>query len=452
MKSGGEGSLTGALSWARENPETPRSGRVEVRGGPRSGLYELLTVPFSFQRAAADGPSPRPPCPGRHRSWYDERPAGHVNDAILPWLRQHLDSPFFVWLHYWDPHHPHIPPPPYNQIFAHDLYQGEIAYADQSLGTILRVLKSAEVLERTLVVVTADHGEGFGEHSEDTHAFLAYNTTLRVPMIMRVPNAAGGRRISQQVGTVDIVPTVLDLLGFSPPATVQGRSLVPLMFEEQSPETEPPAYYSESLSPRLSHGFGDLRVLYQRPFKYIHGPRPELYDLAEDPAERRDLSADQPEEQAQLKAALETFLESHASATAVDAVYEASEEARRRLAGLGYLATTGEASEAVTESLRSDGLAPQDRVGDINLVSRLRQGLARGAFGVAKQTTLQLVNLAPDNPFYRAKLGLGQTGEAAKVVEATATISAALRSLRKECQEKDTRTRATELMEAMEPR
>ena len=130
---------------------------------------------------------------------------------------------------------------------------------------------------------------------------------------------------------------------------------------------------------------------------------------------------------------------------------------RRRLAGLGYLATTGEASEAVTESLRSDGLAPQDRVGDINLVSRLRQGLARGAFGVAKQTTLQLVNLAPDNPFYRAKLaasylGLGQTGEAAKVVEATATISAALRSLRKECQEKDTRTRATELMEAMEPR
>ncbi len=370
------------------------------------------------------------PAQGRHRSWYDERPAGHVNDAILPWLRQHLDSPFFVWLHYWDPHHPHIPPPPYNQLFAHDLYQGEIAYADQSLGTILRVLEKAEVMERTLVVMTADHGEGFGEHNEDTHAFLAFNTTLRVPLIVRVPKAAGGRRINQQVGTVDIVPTVLDLLGFSPPAAVQGRSLVPLMFEERTPEKDPPVYYSESLSPRLSHGFGELRVLYQGPFKYIHGPRPELYNLADDPAERRDLSADQPEEQAKLKAALETFLESHASASAVDATYEASPEARRRLAALGYLATTGEAPDAITESLRSDGLAPQDRIGDINLVSRLRQGLARGAFGLAKQTALQLLNLAPDNPFYRGKLaaaylGLGQTEEAAQVVEESKTISAA---------------------------
>lgn len=370
------------------------------------------------------------PAQGRHRSWYDERPAGHVNDAILPWLREHLDSPFFVWLHYWDPHHPHIPPPPYNQLFAHDLYQGEIAYADQSLGTILRVLEKAEVMERTLVVMTADHGEGFGEHNEDTHAFLAFNTTLRVPLIMRVPKAAGGRRINQQVGTVDIVPTVLDLLGFSPPAAVQGRSLVPLMFEERTPEAAPPVYYSESLSPRLSHGFGELRVLYQGPFKYIHGPRPELYNLAEDPAERRDLSADQPEQQAELKAALETFLDSHASATAVDATYEASPEARRRLAALGYLATTGEAPDAITESLRTDGLAPQDRIGDINLISRLRQGLARGAFGLAKQTALQLLELAPDNPFYRGKLaasylGLGQTEEAARVVEESQTISAA---------------------------
>ncbi len=292
------------------------------------------------------------------------------------------------------------------------------------------MLEKAEVLERTLVVITADHGEGFGEHSEDTHAFLAYNTTLRVPLIMRVPNAKGGRRISQQVGTVDIVPTVLDLLGFSPPAAVQGRSLVPLMFDDRPAAREPPVYYSESLSPRLSHGFGELRVLYQTPFKYIHGPRPELYNLAEDPAERLDLSADQPKRQAQLKATLETFLESHASATAADAVFEASEDARRRLAGLGYLATTGEAPDAVTESLSSDGLAPQDRIGDINLVSRLRQSLARGAFGLAKQTALQLVKLAPDNSFYRAKLaaaylGLGQTAEAAQVVEQTETISAA---------------------------
>ena len=370
------------------------------------------------------------PAPPRHPSWYDERPAGNVNDAILPWLRQHLDDPFFVWLHYWDPHHPHIPPPPYNQLFAHSLYEGEIAYADQSLGTILRVLETAGVLDRTLVVITADHGEGFGEHGEETHAFLAYNTTLHVPLILRVPGQPGGRRISQQVGTVDIVPTALDLLEISPPVSVQGRSLVPLMFGEQAANSEPPAYYSESLSPRLTHGFGELRVLYQGPFKYIYGPRPELYNLVEDPAERRDLSDSQEQQRDQLKKNLQTFLDSHASPSSANATYEASAEARRRLAALGYLSTSGEAPGTVTETLRPDGLAPQDRVGDINLASRLRQALARGAFALAKQTARQLLLLVPDNGFYRAKLasahlGLGQLAEAAQLVDDSETISAA---------------------------
>ncbi len=202
------------------------------------------------------------------------------------------------------------------------------------------------------------------------------------------------------------------------------------MFGERAADSEPPAYYAESLSPRLTHGFGELRVLYQGPFKYIYGPRPELYNLAEDPAERRDLSASQPQQRDQLKTALQTFLDSHASPAAVDATYEASAEARHRLAGLGYLATSGEAPGTVTETLRPDGLAPQDRVGDINLVSRLRQGLARGAFGLAKETAHQLVRLAPDNAFYQAKLaaahlGLGQTAEAAQVVDDSKTLSAA---------------------------
>ena len=374
------------------------------------------------------------PAPPRYQTWYNERPAGHVNDAILPWLRKTLrdnrQTPFFVWLHYWDPHHPHIPPPPYNQTFAHNLYQGEIAYADQSLGTMLRVLEEAGELERTLVVVTADHGEGFGEHNEETHAFLAYNSTLHVPLIIHVPGQAGGRRISQQVGTVDIVPTVLDLLGFSPPEAVQGRSLVPLMFGEQADTIAQPAYYAESLSPRLGHGFGELRVLYQGPFKYIYGPRPELYQLIEDPAERHDLASRQPQRQAELETALQTFMNAHTRSTAVDATYEASPEALQRLAGLGYLGTTGDAPDTITETLRADGIAPQDRVGDINLTSRLRQALSNGAFAMAKQTASQLVRLAPDNAFYRAKLaaaylGLGQVEEAVQVVDDSETISTA---------------------------
>ncbi len=169
--------------------------------------------------------------PARRRfdTWYDERPAGHVNDAILPWLRQRRGAPFFAWLHYWDPHEPHIAVPPYGQLFAHDPYQGEIAYADDSLGAVLRQLEELGELERTLIVMTADHGEGRQEHREMTHAFLAYDPTIHVPLIVRVPGRRGGRRVSERVGTVDIVPTVLDLLGLAMPAEIQGRSLVTLI-------------------------------------------------------------------------------------------------------------------------------------------------------------------------------------------------------------------------------
>ncbi len=368
------------------------------------------------------------------RTWYDERPAGHVNDAILPWLRQLRDEPFFVWLHYWDPHEPHIAPAPYGQLFAHDPYQGEIAYADESLGTILRQLEASGELGRTLVVVTADHGESRYEHNEVTHAFLAYDTTLHVPLIVRPPGKGGRgiaeRRIAERVGTVDIVPTVLDLLGFELPQDLQGRSLAPLTRGAGGGGSRRP-YYSESMSPRLSHGVGELRVLFLGPWKYIHGPRPELFHLDDDPRELRDLVAERPQESERMEAALGKFLAEHASPEAADATFEAGKETRRRLAALGYLSTAaGEGPEMVTEEFRPDGAAPQDRVVDINLQSRLRRELSQGAFHQARRTAERLVALAPDNPFYRgslasALLGLGEVEEAARVVDGSRNVSAA---------------------------
>ncbi len=366
----------------------------------------------------------------QRQTWYDERPARHVNGAILDWLRARDDAPFFTWLHYWDPHEPHIPPPPYNQLFAHDLYQGEIAYADDALGAILAELKALGKLERTLVVVTADHGEGRREHGEMTHAFLAFETTLHVPLIVRVPDAPGGRRIGSHVGTVDIVPTVLDLLGLEIPDAVQGRSLAPLMLADAPPAqgAEPWRYYAESLSPRLSHGIGELRVLYEGPLKYIHGPRPELYDLVQDPVELRDLSAQSPDALAGMEAKLRDFLDAHATGTS--AVHEFDERTMRRLAGLGYLNLTGESEVTVNEELRSDGIAPQDRVRDMNLSSQLRRAISAGAFALAARTARRLMRDAPDHPYYSSQLviaylGLGRVAEAAAVVAQAATVSAA---------------------------
>ena len=377
------------------------------------------------------------PAPERRRSWYDERPAGHVNDAILPWLRERFggERPFFAWLHYWDPHEPHTPPAPYDQLFAHDLYSGEIAYADQALGALLEVLEEAGELEHTLVVMVADHGESRWDHNEATHAYLAYETTLHVPLIVRVPGEpeTAGRRIAERVGTVDIVPTVLDLLGFGISGLgFQGRSLAPLMMSSDSPTGSRRMYYSESLSPRLSHGVGELRALYRGPFKYIHGPRPELYDLERDPGEIRDLSTERPAERERFERALQDFLDQHASPEAAAAVHEVDDDTRQRLEALGYLSTTGDEPAAVAEVLSREGPAPQDRVGDINLMSRLRQQLGSGQFRQALRTVDRLLAVDPDNGYYRGRLatahiGLGQVAEAARVVDEAPEISSANR-------------------------
>lgn len=365
----------------------------------------------------------------RRPTWYDERPAGQVNDAILPWLRSLGEGePFFVWLHYWDPHEPHIAPDPYGELFAHDPYQGEIAYADQSLGTLLREIEARGDAERTVIVMTADHGEGRLEHNEMTHAFLAYATTLHVPLIVRAPGLPGGRRIPQRVGTVDIVPTVLDLLGFDIPGDVQGRSLVPLMRGESGGERR--QYYSESLSPRLTHGFGELRVLYRGPYKYIYGPRPELYEPALDPGELHDLVAERPEDCRRLEAALADFVARHASPEAAQAVHEVDDETRRRLEALGYLSTSREAPDLTAETLTREGIPPQDRVGDINLEFRLRNQLGAGQFHLARRTAETLVGRSPDHPFFRAKLaaaylGLGRVEDAARIVDESDKITAA---------------------------
>lgn len=361
--------------------------------------------------------------------YFDERTSAQVNDVVLPWLRERIDRPFFAWLHYWDPHQPLIPPAPFNQLYLHDLYQGEIAFADQSLGSVLRTLREAGVYDRTLIVIVGDHGEGLGEHKEESHSMLNYNSTLRVPLIVKVPGFSGGQRISRRVGTVDVLPTLLELLGLPADPQVQGRSLVPWM---QNPGATPEArepHYAETLSPRLSHGWGELRTLYDGPLKYVHGPRPELYDVSQDPDELHDLGAERPEDMARMRQTLESFLDSRASSSAGDAAQEVDPETRQRLAALGYLSGDGASPDQVVEELQEGGVAPQDRVRDVNLMSQSKQFIDRGDFLNASDLARRLIELDPGNAYYRgllatALLGLGKIEEAAEVVEEATSLAA----------------------------
>ena len=337
-------------------------------------------------------------------TWYDERPAPHVNDAILKWLREPDDRPFFAWVHYWDPHEPHIAPPPFGEMYAHDPYQGEIAYADSALGALLRHLEATGELERTIIVVTSDHGEGHMEHGEMTHAFLAYESTLRVPLILNDPRSSEGRRIDQTVGTVDIVPTVMDLLDFGIPDGIQGRSLAAFVLDcANCAEPASTEYYAESLSPRLSHGVGELRIVYDGSRKFIHGPRPELYDLDADPGELTNLSQSRPEAAKKLQQRLSGLMDWFAGDLSAQHDFDAA--VVEKLAGLGYLNMSG--GEITTnEVLLEGGIAPQDVVGDINRIFQLRRLISSGRMSSAIPLARDLLERQPDNGYIRGNLAL----------------------------------------------
>lgn len=326
--------------------------------------------------------------------FFDERPAVQVNEAVMPWLEEHHDQPFLLWLHYFDPHQPLEPPAPYDQLFLDDPYLGEIAYADEAFGAVMSRLESLGVADRTIIVIAADHGEGRGDHGEDTHSMLAYGSTLHVPLIIKVPGGLQGQVVSERVGLVDVAPTIVDLLGMDVDPVFQGRSLVPELEGRNRP---PVAQYAETLSPRLSHGLGELRVLFDGEDKYIHGPRPELFNLASDPKELNNLIEFEPALAEAMMGRLEEFMAAHA-ADDPQQVGSVDDEARMRLEALGYLTSTVGPAEPIREVLQSDGLAPQDRVGDVNLMSRAKHFLFEKDGVAAREAAAELLRRQPEDP------------------------------------------------------
>ncbi len=356
----------------------------------------------------------------KERFFFDERKAARVNEAVLPWLEERHREPFFLWVHYFDPHHPHEPPAPYDQLYAHDLYLGEIAYADESLGTLLDQLKRLGVYERTLIVFTSDHGEGRGEHDESTHSLLLYESTLHVPLIVKAPDGLSGERVARRVGTVDVLPTVLDLLGLPLPDDVQGRSLRPYL-EGRGEAPRPRGLYAETLSPRLTRNWGELRALFYEDYKYVHGPRPELYDLSRDPRELTDLMAERPEAAAGLRETLERYLAEHA-VPGLDSSVDVDPETARRLAALGYLQGGGERVGPIDEVLRDDGDPPQDHAGTITVYSMAKNLLFQDRPLEAQEFIRGLLRTDPENPHYlellaNAELKLGRFDEALAILE-----------------------------------
>jgi choline-sulfatase len=300
-----------------------------------------------------------------------QRRAGEVEARAGAWIERAAvgRKPFFAWVHFYDPHSPYAPPPPFAARYATRPYDGEVAYTDSVLGRLLGRLTRLGVASRTLVVVTSDHGEGLGEHGEAEHGFFVYDTTVRVPLILRWPGTIpAAQRLQVQARSVDVLPTILDLLGAGDqPEGLAGRSLAPALRKPSAALTDS-ASYAETLFPRLHFTCAELRSITLGGWKYIEAPRPELFDLARDPAERENLFAREGVRARALRSRLLDVLGGTLEAPIVAGrAAPLSPDDIRRLASLGYVSAGGGASP---------GTDPKDGIADFQSYTRR----VRGAF------------------------------------------------------------------------
>jgi choline-sulfatase len=246
------------------------------------------------------------------------------------WLAAQQGSPTFCWVHIYEPHFPYAPPEPFASRFRNAPYDGEVAAADAALGPILEPILSRGRDGDTLVLLTSDHGESLGEHGEATHGIFAYEATLRVPFILYAPSILGPRRVSAPAGHVDALPTILDVLSVPFPSGLRGRSLIPLA--RGATESGNPVTYFEAFSGPLNRGWAPVTGVLRDNTKYIDLPIPELYDVAADPKEQRNLA----DREARRVDDMRAVLRPYANAQPVAAALRETAETRERLRSLGY--------------------------------------------------------------------------------------------------------------------
>jgi arylsulfatase A-like enzyme/Flp pilus assembly protein TadD len=320
-----------------------------------------------------------------------QRPANEVVDDALGWLAKPGDGPSFVWMHLYDPHAPYDPPEPYRTEFAGRLYDGEVAFADAQLGRVFDWLRSSGHEADTVVAVLADHGESLGEHGELTHAVLIYEATLHVPFLLAGPGVPRGTTVPARVTTVDVAPTLLRLLGREPPKEMSGRDLR-AAFHGQPLPAEP--LYAESLFGRLNCRWSSLRSWTVDDWKLVDGSRAELFHLAADPSETRDLAAEEGPRVARMRGALRTALATMAPGGDRAHTAAITPEQEAMLKSLGYVGGSGGGGD-----LDQPGLPdPRDRV---HLYERLQVILRAQNMPLerASAEALEIAEADPGNPF-----------------------------------------------------
>jgi arylsulfatase A-like enzyme/thioredoxin-like negative regulator of GroEL len=339
-----------------------------------------------------------------------ERRGMDVAQRVEKWLGAQRAGPYFVWMHLYDPHDPYEPPAPYSVEYKGRLYDGEIAYADSALGHFIEFLKQKKLYDNSVIVVVGDHGEGLGEHKEDTHGIFLYDATTHIPLIMKLTNGReAGKTVEAQVRTTDIMPTILDLLTVAAPEKLDGTSTAPLL---AGTETASRIALAETDYP-LRFGWAPLRSIRSDGFKFIEAPSPELYDLKQDAGELRNAYAPWDVRVQKLRRTLAESMPRRSSSERAAAPASTVDE----LHALGYLgsADAGSSTNVPEPSLLPD---PKDKIEEQNLLHIAMMSAEDGRLPEARAALKKVITM--DSASVSAFLQLGRlemtSGNASEVV------------------------------------
>lgn len=292
------------------------------------------------------------------------RPANITVDHAINWLNAQSNKPFFLWLHLYDAHQPYNPPPQFLRKYPGDPYDAEIAFEDQQLGRFLNVVKKKSPASKTLIVLLSDHGQSLGQHGEYEHGIFLYDATVRIAWIMAGPGVPANLHIEQQAREIDLLPTILDLLGGSTSSTVQGTSMVPAFYGKAVPSTYS---YEETLVPKIDMGWSELRGIHTVHWMYVRAPRPELYNLDRDPDELNNIIDAYPKEYRELDAQLKKLSHLGSSDTEKLTFKNMDQATMKQLESLGYVSNFS----ARNIELNGKGDDPKDHIATLQTLETI---------------------------------------------------------------------------------
>ena len=352
------------------------------------------------------------------------RPGNVVADTMLDWLGKNWQKKFFLWMHLYDPHLPYNPPEPYRTEYAGRLYDGGIAFADEQVGRLVRFLKDKGIYQNSIIVLAGDHGEGLGDHGEKTHGFFIYNSTMHVPLIIRVPDAPHGKTVADLASLVDLMPTVLDAVGVEIPAQVQGKSLLASI---RAPDAETAALertvYGETFLPRIHFNWSELRGAENAKYHFIDAPKPELYDVSNDPGEKHNLLGEKKAVGEEMRAKLLALIREYSAGKELAEKTGLDPALVERLKSLGYAAFSGGGDPTISSRDLPD---PKDRIEAYEEFSDAMAASQHGRYQESVENLKAMIKTEPNSVpahymqglnYYRLKMYADAVTELRKTVD-----------------------------------